>query len=638
MSKCANCGVELEPGMKFCSECGSSVPQIKVCPDCGASVKMSAKFCPDCGHAFASGGAGAPGVVGATVGGYAVVAGDVTSTVNNVTNVTNADETKHVVKCHVCGKVLTVVGTHECPMCHENVCDEHFDLARKMCTACVERVQKEGEAAFRQAVRDELTAGNGRISQEALGRLRQKRIALGLDEARGRELIAVERRAEAPADGTVLTDVQRRFLEKAKRLVFNDGKCAEGVAEIDRILVGGAVQCDEILAVLLPALLGCDEKRGDSIAQSVLADSLPIALYRVDRALRHADWTEADRKLVVAEQVWPDDVQVRCRRAALLCAMGRELGDDDLYEQARAVRREIGETADKLERSWLSYVSGLTSVGATGEPTDVNLYAAILSGALIGLTVDQPWWADETTARVRKLFSYGCVHKKDRAIRDHVAEQIMSEDHGHPEVQYLIGQILSGGWLGGEKVNQCRAWFEDAARAGHCVAAKLLGKFHRQGDFGCDRDEKLSRNWYAVAYANAERAANAGDSQAMFELGVMYFYGWNFESKEDPRLGVFWWSKAAERNHANAQCELAHAYEAGKGCDVDMARSVDLMRASAKGDFPWGLLGLGRFYEKGVPGVLEKNDKEALRCFWRLLDLRPDMRFLVGEEIDQLSR
>lgn len=639
MSKCANCGTELAPGMKFCCECGTPVPQVKVCPDCGSEQKPEAKFCSNCGHRF-----GAPAADGgaADMGlkiGHSTVMGDISNTVNHVTNVTNADETKHVVKCHVCGKVLTVVGTHECPMCHENVCDEHFDLARKMCTACVERVQKEGEAAFRQAIREELKAGGGRITQEAFGRLRQKRTALGLDEARGREFIAAERRAEAPADGTVLTDVQRRFLEKAKRLVFNDGKCAEGVAEIDRILAGGVVQSDEILAVLLPALLGCDEKRGDSIAQSVLADSLPVALYRVDRALRHSDWPEADRKLVAAEQIWPDDVQVRCRRVALLCAMGRELGDDDLYEQARAVRREIGETTDKLERSWLSYVTCLMPGGAAVASSDDDLYATILSGVLTGLAVGRPWWADETTARVRKLWNDFLIFKNDSAKRKSVVELICREDPKHPSVQYLMGELCELSLLGEEKIPQARSWFEAAACAGHYEAAKRLGMRFRRGEriFGYEKDEKLSRQWYAKAYANAECAARAGDAVAMFELGSMYRFGSNFESKEDPKLGVFWWAKAAERGHAEAQYELARAYENGEGVCVDITKAVELTRASAEGGYWRGLKTLGRFYEDGVPGVLEADGKEALKLYRRCLELRPDKKMLVEDAINRLS-
>ena len=258
MKTCANCGAELEPGTKFCSQCGKPVPQTKVCPGCGSEQKPEAKFCSNCGHRF---GAPAADGGGADMGlkiGHSTVMGDISNTVNHVTNVTNADETKKVVKCHVCGKVLSVVGTHECPKCHGNVCDEHFDLVRKMCTACVEQVQKEGEAAFRQTIREELTAGGGRLTQEALGRLRQRRVALGLEEVRGRELIAAERRADEQASGAKLTEAQRILLDKARQLVFNDGKCDEGVVEIDRILRGGVAMTDEIRTVLLPALLVCD--------------------------------------------------------------------------------------------------------------------------------------------------------------------------------------------------------------------------------------------------------------------------------------------------------------------------------------------------------------------------------------------
>lgn len=47
---CANCGKPLDPGVKFCPECGTKVaPQKLVCSACGMELNPSVKFCPECG-------------------------------------------------------------------------------------------------------------------------------------------------------------------------------------------------------------------------------------------------------------------------------------------------------------------------------------------------------------------------------------------------------------------------------------------------------------------------------------------------------------------------------------------------------------------------------------------------------------
>ena len=46
---CAGCGTPLDPGAKFCPECGQPRPQNKFCTQCGAQLTPGAKFCPECG-------------------------------------------------------------------------------------------------------------------------------------------------------------------------------------------------------------------------------------------------------------------------------------------------------------------------------------------------------------------------------------------------------------------------------------------------------------------------------------------------------------------------------------------------------------------------------------------------------------
>ena len=100
MSRCPNCGSEVDAGMKFCGECGTVLPQTKECPKCHSQLPMNAKFCQDCGYNFsvaptASGSAGIP-----LMGDKNVIAGDVNNSVsmsnsNNTTNVTTNNSTNN---------------------------------------------------------------------------------------------------------------------------------------------------------------------------------------------------------------------------------------------------------------------------------------------------------------------------------------------------------------------------------------------------------------------------------------------------------------------------------------------------------------------------------------------------------------
>ena len=95
--------------------------------------------------------------------------------------------------------------------------------------------------------------------------------------------------------------------------------------------------------------------------------------------------------------------------------------------------------------------------------------------------------------------------------------------------------------------------------------------------------------------------ANAGDAEAQWALGAMYYDG--FLLLQDYGQGVAWYRKAAEQGHAEAQWGLGVAYAFGHGVSKDVGQSVAWTRKAAEQGVAMAQfrLGLAYFLGQGVP-------------------------------------
>ncbi|MDW8126074.1 MAG: tetratricopeptide repeat protein [Geminicoccaceae bacterium] len=76
---------------------------------------------------------------------------------------------------------------------------------------------------------------------------------------------------------------------------------------------------------------------------------------------------------------------------------------------------------------------------------------------------------------------------------------------------------------------------------------------------------------YAAAFPFCRKGAEAGLSEAMFALGVVYDEGRGVPQNYGRAL--FWWRKAAEVGHAGAMFNLGVVYEFGPGVPRDFVRA-----------------------------------------------------------------
>ena len=79
------------------------------------------------------------------------------------------------------------------------------------------------------------------------------------------------------------------------------------------------------------------------------------------------------------------------------------------------------------------------------------------------------------------------------------------------------------------------------------------------------------RGDYATAFEKLTQAAEAGDTQAQFNLGVMY--GDGLGVPQDDQQAASWFRKAAEAGHTKAQVLLGLSYQTGQGVHKDIVQA-----------------------------------------------------------------
>ncbi|RAK56800.1 SEL1-like repeat protein [Phenylobacterium deserti] len=114
------------------------------------------------------------------------------------------------------------------------------------------------------------------------------------------------------------------------------------------------------------------------------------------------------------------------------------------------------------------------------------------------------------------------------------------------------------------------------ADAGHAPAQTYLGQLYEGGDHGVVQNLTEARRWY-------QRAAQAGDTKGMYNLGLLYYRG--LGGPQDLPGAVSWFRKAADRGVVNAQYNLGLIYQSASGVPLDYPEAYKWFSiAAASGD------------------------------------------------------
>ena len=144
-----------------------------------------------------------------------------------------------------------------------------------------------------------------------------------------------------------------------------------------------------------------------------------------------------------------------------------------------------------------------------------------------------------------------------------------------------------------------------------------------RGQIETKAEKPIHRN----ALPALERAM-AGDSEAQFQLGKMYYYGAPGINK-DFLEAVYWYTKAANAGNANAACNLGWCYEMGNGTEQNWSKAFEWYTRSANAGNKVAKYSLGWMYEHGI--FVPKNGTTAFRYFFDAAELGHDIsQYKVG--------
>jgi TPR repeat protein len=124
--------------------------------------------------------------------------------------------------------------------------------------------------------------------------------------------------------------------------------------------------------------------------------------------------------------------------------------------------------------------------------------------------------------------------------------------------------------------------------------------------------------------------ADAGDPDAMTNIGVLYQYGLGIPRSMKKAAEMY--EKAAQLGFVTAQYDLANLYYDGNGVDRDRKQAARWYTAAAQGGHAKSQFYLAQMYESGV-GV-EENQATALQWYMKASDQElPEAQYTLGNKL-----
>ena len=600
---CNNCGAEIEEGMKFCGECGEAVPQVKICVSCGAEIAIRMKFCPECGANQNTGAkAGKTGTIkaGMSLGDKNVIGGSVigkkeeTNISGNATIVKNEDQTKQVKQCHICGSVIPIMESINCVVCGQFTCKNCYDEKESCCIECVENKEEQKITNYKEAVNQYLA--DGRIDQTDRKKLNslQKELELSSEKAKQLE----EEIKNRYHKGIEFTSIEKRKIEKAKKIFYNEGNTEEALQLLEPIYQTHKNE-ESVLEIYLPVLADVEPEKAMNIVKELQIDVLMVYVISIGINIRQNNLIEAERLCNKALGMWNKNVILKCFNIFIKLAVYKQEKDVYFLEEAKSLAEQLGKAKTELELSYQAKVQDLLKEEAGEKITEYDRETCEKNGLCYYVMAGNPLLKmDDFEKRksIKLLQSKILENEKDYDLEQ--IKEVEAVFH-NPEIQFIICERYK------KKEDYINSfyWAEKSVEQNYADSIAILGWHYVYGK-GCQED-------FNKGYDLIKQAVSMNSLYGMNNLGDMYYFGYGV--KQDYAEAIKWNRKSAEQGDAAGQFNFGYMYEYGKGVKRDYAEAEKWYRKSAEQGNAAGQNNLGYMYQTGK-GV-KRDDAEAVKWY-----------------------
>lgn len=172
---------------------------------------------------------------------------------------------------------------------------------------------------------------------------------------------------------------------------------------------------------------------------------------------------------------------------------------------------------------------------------------------------------------------------------------------GLPEYQVMAADYYYNGVMTYKDLNKYFELVKNAADKGYPIGLYRVGQAYYKGDRGVNQDLEKAHEYYL-------KAAEAGDTDAMFSLGYDYHYGAG--TIKDYQKALEWYQKAADEGNVKALNNIAVMYANGEGVERDEVKAFDLYLKAAEGGSGYAMNNVAKNYSNGQG--TEKNMEKAI--------------------------
>lgn len=183
---------------------------------------------------------------------------------------------------------------------------------------------------------------------------------------------------------------------------------------------------------------------------------------------------------------------------------------------------------------------------------------------------------------------------------------------GDDFAQFFVGKSFLDGDGVPCNLDEGIRWLNVSAEQGNdkaqteLASAYLYPLRYPAGAFVCDREK---------SFELFSRAAELGNSQAMFGLGICYKHGWGVVP--DAQKAFDFYKRAAENGDALAQCVVGDYFADGEDGVVEQNTKTAFewyLKSAENGEEDAQTI-VGDYYRQGRPGVVEQNIAIAIEWY-----------------------